>query len=113
MVHLGSTLSGMSTPAVSEAIPSAPIAAPHPPPAPVVAARAGPVRHGRAASAPRLGRPALPTPNPAWEIVAGVLLLVAWAMLWSFFLTRVVEPGSELRRDAGKRAAVTARWADP
>jgi hypothetical protein len=37
----------------------------------------------------------------AGELVAAVLLVVAWAMLWAFFVVGVVEPGADL----GARAA--------
>jgi len=34
----------------------------------------------------------------AAEVAAGLLLLVGWVLLWSFFLCAVVEPGSRLLR---------------
>jgi hypothetical protein len=105
----------MNTPAVSEAFPSAPLALPSPPArAEAITARAGAAARGRLVAAPWPSRrPAPSGPNPAWEIVAGVLVLVAWAMLWSFFLTAVVEPGATLHRDPDRRAALSRQRVDP
>ena len=36
------------------------------------------------------------------EIVAGVLLLVAWAFLWTFFIAGVVGPAAGLARTADR-----------
>ncbi len=58
-------------------------------------------------------RPALPRRNPAWEIAAGALLLVIWALLWSFFLSGVVEPGAALERQAAAHATAASLWTAP
>jgi len=49
------------------------------------------------------------TPSSAGEVLAGVLLLVVWTLLWSFFLTAVVEPAEALRSAAPAPRAQLAR----
>lgn len=88
MVHFTPTFLAMNTPAISE-------------PAPLVF----PSRQAH--------RAATPTHNPAWEILAGALLLVVWTLLWSFFLAGVVEPGVALQRAGESRAEVSAGGMDP
>ena len=108
----------MNTPAISE---SAPAARTIPAVLPCLAlAREPRVRFLGRAVRPRplagptlAARPALPRRNPAWEIVAGALLLVVWALLWSFFLSGVVEPGVALQRAGESRAEVSAGGMDP
>lgn len=108
----------MNTPAISE---SAPAARTIPAVLPCLAlAREPRVRFLGRAVRPRplagptpAARPALPRRNPAWEIVTGALLLVVWALLWSFFLSGVVEPGAALERQAAARATATSLWTAP
>ncbi len=113
VVHFGSTFLAMNTPAISEFVPAAPGPAPSDfRPAP----REPRVRTPRRVTAPRAAEPvarlAPPRRSPAREILAGVLLLVAWALLWSFFLAGVVEPGAALHREA-RASAAAARWIEP
>jgi hypothetical protein len=64
----------------------------------------------RLATPPRRPRLALPTPatrrGPAREVVAALLLLVAWALLWSFFVTAVAGPGARLAALAATHPSV-------
>lgn len=107
----------MNTPAISELLPAAPGF-------PILDARRAPAPQRRFldrtgfAAAPRRHadptpsvRPAAPGRSPVREILAGVLLLVAWTLLWSFFLAGVVEPGAALHREA-RAAEAAARWID-
>ncbi len=43
--------------------------------------------------------------NGAGEVVAAVLLVIAWAMLWTFFVAGVVEPAARLGAQATSRGA--------
>lgn len=106
----------MNTPAISGAARPVPFVPAHlsasPQPRP---ARPGPAAEVHPAAAPRTARrPAVPRRNPGWEILAGVLLLVVWTMLWSLFLNAVVEPGAALQRQSAEpAAAASARWVEP
>lgn len=78
--------------------------APSPGRAPALPAReplAAPLRR------PRL---ALPTPatrrGPAREVIAAVLLLLLWALLWGFFVTAVAEPGAQLAARAAEHPSL-------
>ncbi|HVO19051.1 MAG TPA: hypothetical protein VMU15_07335 [Anaeromyxobacter sp.] len=94
----------MNTPALSDA------AAPFP----AVPSRPGRRTEVRALSSPSAAGPRplpLPgrrapgaTPSSAGEVLAGVLLLVVWTLLWIFFLAAVVEPGAALRSAAAAPA---------
>jgi len=60
---------------------------------------AAPRGRGRARQPPRFAEP-LDRPRGRMagmsEVAAGLLLLVAWVLLWSFFLDAVVEPAGRL-----------------
>jgi hypothetical protein len=115
LVQPTDTFPRMSTPAISEAA-SLPLAIPSRP-APASGPRARPLSStGKPLPLPR-ARPPGATPSGRSEVAAGLLLLVVWTLLWAFFLTAVVEPGSALRSAAEPGAArarlVRRRLADP
>ena len=90
----------MNTPALSEAASPRPAAPTHP-----ALPREPRTRPARPSALPRplagpARRPPGANPSSAGEVAAGVLLLVVWTLLWSFFLMAVVEPGAALRRAA-------------
>ena len=47
------------------------------------------------------------------EVAAGVLLVVAWAMLWAIFLAGVVEPAAALRASAADHPSLDASMVLP
>ncbi len=108
VVHSGSTFLAMNTPAISASAATGAAVAPRLVPAP------GPRRHARGdprdasraiAHSPRVAR-------AGGEILAGVLLLVAWTLLWVFFLDAVVSPAAALH-GAGSPAAARRAAASP
>ena len=111
MVHFTPTFLAMNTPAISEAVRGAPaLPAAMPGGVPARRQRSAPTPFRTAAPAWRGPAANVPARSAAWEILAGALLVIAWALLWSFFLTAVVEPGAALQRRAD---AAAERWVTP
>ena len=96
----------MNTPAFSSPSRSSPRLASLPPPAAPTAAATRPSLSvpARPAARPAPRRLELRPPpaarGPAREVLAAVLLVVAWTMLWGFFVTGVAEPGARLAASA-------------
>jgi hypothetical protein len=67
-------------------------------------------RPERPPTPPRRPQLALPTPatrrGPAREVIAALLLLFAWTLLWGFFVTAVAEPGAQLVARAAQHPSV-------
>ncbi len=108
----------MNTPAISESAPAArstPAVLVHPAPArePRVEFQGRAARPRPLAGPAPAARPSAPRVNPAWEILAGALLVVIWALLWSFFLAGVVQPGAALERQVAARETATSLWTAP
>lgn len=108
----------MNTPAISESASAArTVPAAFSCPSPARGPRPsfqGPAARPRPVADPSpAARPRTPRVNPAWEIAAGALLLVIWALLWSFFLSGVVEPSAALERQASARATAASLWTAP
>jgi hypothetical protein len=64
----------------------------------------------RPVAQPRRPQLVLPTPatrrGPAREVIAALLLLFAWTLLWGFFVTAVAEPGAQLAARAIQHPSV-------
>jgi hypothetical protein len=102
----------MNTPALSSPSRSAPRFASFPPlavPAPAATRPSLPVP-ARPAALPAARRLELRSPpaarGSAREVLAAVLLVVAWTMLWGFFVAGVAEPGARLAASAAAHPSV-------